>query len=611
MLFAGSGNPAWMASPANKSVPPMSGAAFQARLAQGEVRVLVRLADPSPAMKSATNRAQQASAVSMDFKHRSPRSYDAIPYLAMTIDAADLAAMQSDPRIAGVYEDRPNNIVLTDTTTLIGATQSWAAGYTGAGHSIAILDTGFDTSHPMLQGKVMAEACFSAPQNGSISLCPNGQAQQIGPGAAINCSTQYPGSAGTSCRHGTHVAGIALGSGNVLSGVAPGANLVGVQIFSLVPNCGNGLPCLTAWDSDILKGLDQVYAWRTQYNIAAVNLSLGGGVYSSQFACDVNGQPYKDIFALFNQAGIPVVVAAGNGSKTSALSSPGCVTGAISAGATTKENSIAWFSNSADFLMLLAPGNAVNSAAPGGNFATLSGTSMAAPHIAGAFAVLKQKMPNATVLLLYEALEKTGVPIVDTRAGANNRVKRRIELMPALNALDAPFTSDAFEPDDTPAQAQPITPTLAQTRRFGLPGDQDWLMFQAQANGIYRIETLGLTEETDTILTLYEQASDAAPVATNDDVVQGIDRRSILTYTAMTDVLIYVQVSDWDAAAFLNTRYDVLVTQVGMATPAPVITPDPTTTPSPTATSSPTVTPTPTPARPKLNVYLPIIKRAQ
>jgi subtilisin family serine protease len=605
VALALSGSPAWMAPPANKIAPPKNSSQLARMAAQGEVRVLVHLADPSPALQPGANRAQQASAVAQDFKHRSPRSFEAIPYLAMTVDAADLAAMQNDPRIAGVYEDRQNEIALTDTTALIGATQAWAGGHTGAGQSVAILDTGFDTAHPMLAGKTVAEACFSSPQHGSISLCPNGQSQQIGPGAAINCNTQLAGSAGSSCKHGTHVAGIAIGSSAVLSGVAPGASLVGVQVFSLVNNCSGGLPCLTAWDSDILKGLDQVYAWRAQFNIAAVNLSLGGGSFSSQPACDASGQPYKDMFARFNQAGIPVVVAAGNGSKTGALSMPGCVTGALSAGATTQSDAIAWFSNSADFLMLLAPGNSVYSAAPGGSYNTLSGTSMAAPHIAGAIAVLKQKMPDTTVMQLYEALETTGMPVADTRAGAGNRVKKRIALLDALNALDAPFSGDAFEPDDTPAQAQPITPTLAQTRRFAMPGDQDWLTLLAQANHIYRIETFGLTAQTDTVLALYDDASDAVPAATHDDVAQGIDRRSVLTFTALADGPIFVQVSDWDAAAFLNTQYDVLVTQVGVATPAPTSLPPATETPAP----SPTATPTPTPARPKLNLYLPFIKR--
>jgi subtilisin family serine protease len=583
-------------------------------LARGEVRVLVRL-NTTPSQSKTPSVARAADEVTRAYAHRSPRSFDAIPYLSMTIDGADLAMMQNDPRIAGVYEDRQNEVSLDQSTMLIGATQSWAAGYTGAGQSVAILDTGFDTTHPMLQGKAVAEACFSStlPAFNSVSLCPNGQNVQIGPGAAINCNPFSGGSMGAACQHGTHVAGIAIGSSAVLSGVASGANLVGVQVFSKITAGCSSSPCVTAWDSDILAGLNQVYKWRSQYNIAAVNLSLGGGVYSSQFACDVNGQAYRDIFALFNRAGIPVVVASGNGGSTSALSMPACITGAISAGATTKDDAIPWFSNSADFLLLLAPGNAIKSAVPSGGIGSMSGTSMAAPHIAGAFAVLKSKLPNAGVLQVYEALESTGVPIVDTRAGAGNRMKKRIALMNALNALDTASWGDANEPDDSPALARPITTSLTQTLRFGVPDDRDWLVLQAQANHIYRIETLNISAATDTILEVYDNVPGAMPAALNDDADPGIDRRSILTYTTTTDGPIFLQVRDWNAGAFLNTQYDVLVTQVGIATPAPTVSPSPTTpTPSPTVSPTPevTVTPSPTatlPIKPKFGLYLPVV----
>lgn len=317
---------------------------------------------------------------------------------------------------------------------------------------------------------------------------------------------------------------------------------------------------------------------------------------------------YKDAFALFNKAGIPVVIAAGNNASTNALSIPGCLTGAISAGATTKSDEIASYSNSASFLMLLAPGSAIYSAMPG-SYGTLSGTSMAAPHIAGAMAVLKSKMPGASVLQLFEALESTGVPIMDMRAGAGSRVKKRVALMDALIALDLPPSGNANEPDDTPALAQAITATLSQTLRFGEPDDRDWLMLQAQAGGIYRIETLNLTPATDTILEVYSSPANAVPAAMNDDVDPGIDRRSIITYTASVDGPLYLQVHDWDAAAFLNTQYDVLVTLVDIATPAPTDTPATTSTPAPSVTPEPQVTATPQPKPMAFNLFMPLVQQ--
>ena len=565
--------PAWMAELPAKTPPLPINAALFSRAAGGDVRVLVRV-NAGDSTRMTASASSLMNDVTFSYSQHSPRRFDAIPYLAMTIDAAGLAQLQNDPRIAGVYEDRPNEAILTDTTALIGATQSWAAGYTGAGQSIAILDTGFDTTHPMLQGKAVAEACFSSTvaSSNTTSLCPNGQDQQIGAGAAINCSTAGGGNLGAGCMHGTHVAGIALGSSAVLSGVAPGASLVGVQVFSKLNNCVYGLPCLTAYDSDILQGLDQVYAWRNQHNIAAVNLSLGGGVYTTQATCDANGKPYKDMIALFNKAGIPVIFAAGNNGNPNAISMPACVTGAISAGATTKDDVVASYSNSAEFLSLLAPGSGIYSSIPG-SYSAFSGTSMAAPHIAGAIAVLKSKLPSAGVMQLFEALESTGVPVIDTRAA--NRVKKRIALVGALNALSAPWAGNANEPDDTPALAQGITTAMTPTLRFGEPGDNDWLVMQAQAGRIYRIETRNLSDATDTILNAYAGTAASTLIATSDDVDPGIDRRSLITITATADGPLYLQIYDWDVDAFLNTRYDVLVTQVGIATPAPTTTPAP------------------------------------
>lgn len=613
IVLLSAGVPTHASPPAKTIPPPKTSMRVLDSAAQGDVRVLVRVNEAATKGMSASAM-RTTDAVAGDFARRSPHTYKHIPFLAMTIDESELVRLQNDPRIVSIEEDRPNTLLLTDTVPLIGAPQAWAGGYTGAGQSIAILDTGFDTSHPMLQGKVAAEACFSSSQNGSSTLCPNGQNQMIGLGAAINCNPQ---TITASCIHGTHVAGIALGSSDVLSGVAPGANLVAIQVFSK-GTCG-GSPCLLAQDSDILKALDQTYAWRTQYNIAAVSMSLGGGVYSSQPACDNNGAAYKAMFALLNQAGIPVVIAAGNNGYANAISIPGCLTGAVSAGATTKQDAVAWYSNSADFLSLFAPGSNVYSSVPG-SYVSLSGTSMSTPHIAGAIAVLKSKLPNASVMQLIETLQNTGVPITDTRAGAGNRVKPRIALLAALNALDANWKSDAFEPDDTPAQAQTLALSVSQTHRFGAPDDRDWLVLQAQAGRIYRLETLNLSAATDTMIALYAGASLTHPIASNDDAVNGIDVRSVLTYTAMSDGPLYVQVQDWDAAAFLNTRYDVQVTDVGMSVAPPTSTsiapstamPTSTSTPTPSATPLTTATPQLTatpPAKWKLTVFLPLLNK--
>src|SRR6185369_9493280 len=87
------------------------------------------------------------------------------------------------------------------------------------------------------------------------------------------------------------------------------------------------------------------------------------------------------------------------------------------------------------FLNLLAPGRWINSSVPGGGFQILQGTSMATPHVAGAWAVLKSKAPSATVDQVLQALTSTGLPVTDSRNGIT---KPRIRVDAALNAIGSP-----------------------------------------------------------------------------------------------------------------------------------------------------------------------------
>src|SRR5439155_376032 len=116
------------------------------------------------------------------------------------------------------------------------------------------------------------------------------------------------------------------------------------------------------------------------------------------------------------------------------LSAPACVSTAVSVGATTKDDQVADFSNVAPFLSLFAPGVSIISSFAGGGFAIASGTSMAAPHVAGTWAVLKQAKPTANVDEILQALTGTGVMIEDTLAGTGT-TRPRIQVDLALSAL--------------------------------------------------------------------------------------------------------------------------------------------------------------------------------
>jgi subtilisin family serine protease len=306
------------------------------------------------------------------------------------------------------------------STPLVEATEAKTVNRTGSGKVVAILDTGVDKTHPFLAGKVVSEACFSGNSN-----CPNGLTSQIGAGAGVPCTYAVSG-----CRHGTHVAGIAAGRRYAampapqFDGIAPGANLIAIQVFSRFTgaNCGSGEdPCALSYTSDQIKGLDRVFALRFSFSIASVNMSLGGG--SSAVNCDADSR--KPSIDNLRSAGIATAIASGNNGFTNAVSFPACISTAITVGSTTTSDVVSSFSNSSPLVELLAPGSNINSSVPGGGFAVFSGTSMATPGVAGAWAVLKQVSPAASVATVLSALQASGKPIT----GPLGVIKPRIRVL--------------------------------------------------------------------------------------------------------------------------------------------------------------------------------------
>jgi subtilisin family serine protease len=356
--------------------------------------------------------------------HRTIREFATIPFVALEVAPDAIAALAASPNVVGVEEDRLLSPLLSDSVPLIGADQAWAAGYDGTGMVVAILDFGVEKTHPFLAGKVVEEACFSATGN-----CPNSLTTQIGPGAGVPCTYA------ARCGHGTGVAGVAAGSGVSFSGVAKGAQLMAVQVGSRVtgPACaGQGEdPCVLGSALDIIAGMEQVFLVRTLHNVAAVNLSLGTNDYP--LPCDSAAPAMKAVIDNLRSVGIATVVASGNNGFTDRLLWPACISTGISVGSTTMTDAVSSFSNSASSLSLLAPGEYMTTSAPGGGFIVdVWGTSLAAPHVAGAWAILKQKNPGATVDEILNALTSTGIPILDARNGIT---KPRIRVDLALQAI--------------------------------------------------------------------------------------------------------------------------------------------------------------------------------
>ena len=350
-------------------------------------------------------------------------------FIAMTVDATALGQLLADPDVTSISEDGVIFPLLVDTASLTRANNAWAEGFRGAGQTIAVIDSGLDSTHPFFAGKVVAEACFSNPDAGATTLCPNGQPEQIGSGAGINCSDFNIG-----CWHGTHVAGIAAGNYGYLSassgGMAHGARVMPIQVFQ--KDCSTGTCQLVSTYSDIMLSLEYVYSQRNAYTIAAANLSLGGLNFSA--VCDTEAPGVTSVIQSLRAANIATVVAAGNAAMPNAISFPGCISEAISVGSTTKQNAISSFSNSASFLTLLAPGSSITSSVPGGGYGYTSGTSMSAPHVAGAWATLKSAKPTATISEVLTALTSGGMPITDPR---NGTTKSLIQIGDASTQLGA------------------------------------------------------------------------------------------------------------------------------------------------------------------------------
>jgi len=379
--------------------------------------------------------------------------FETIPYMALKVDAAGLLALKLDPNVTSIAEDQLRYINTSTANVTVNAPAAWAVGYNGAGYAVAILDTGVDFTHLSLTDKRLAEACFSNYWSDDLSACPNGQQTQYGVGAAM------PPSGCSQCSHGTHVAGIAAGNGEgngspheSFRGVAPNADLIAVNVFTLATNGS----LLGSYDSDQIRGMEYIYSLRTTYNIAAVNLSLGGGQYFSEGEC--NNADYMGYYrAAVNNlvaAKIAVVAASGNEAGPNSpdnqfyysMGAPACLTNVVSVGAVNNSNVVASFSNSASFLDLLAPGVSIRSTLPGNAFGYASGTSMATPYVSGTWAIMRQAYPNDSVDAILNRLKTYGFLVTDNRNGIQTR---RIDVRASLPASgEISFASTTSNPSE-------------------------------------------------------------------------------------------------------------------------------------------------------------------
>ena len=386
----------------------------------GSARVLVMMAPPKLGEPSSFSYSEPAGFVDdlLGDRGRNVQRIVDLPVVVVETDRRGIADLVDDPHVAYVVADEPAPPLLETSSRTLRVDEVHSTDVFGHDYSVAVLDTGVDYDHPFFGGKLRAEGCFSTATSAVYSvssLCSNGLNVYSGEGAGRNCD--LPG-----CEHGTHVAGIAVGArvsvdGDAISGVAPGAGLISIQIFTEFDDiriCGaDRVPCIRSFPSDQLSALRHVRTLSAPHKIASVNMSLGRGYHNA--ACDSN--PLTDEIVKLRESGIPTVVASGNDGYYNAVNSPACISAAMTVGASFKETVSLDFnySNTSAIVDFLAPGTGITSAIPGGRYGRNTGTSMATAHVAGLFALFRSRVPSASADEIESAVRATAQRTTDPR----------------------------------------------------------------------------------------------------------------------------------------------------------------------------------------------------
>ena len=449
----------------------------------GKVKVIVELNidyDPNLSKEKKVNQRANIKAAQNSLMNTlssdgisSFRNFKETPQIAMTVDTNSLDQLFSSGLVKTIQEDKIHTsqleLSITDREFAIKADNFFGLGLVGSGQTVAILDTGVDKTHNFFKlggsvNRIVSEACFTGTptidQASAYAPCSVDPLlnELVGPDSGLPCIIA------AGCDHGTHVAGIAAGkntaAGDPTSGVAKGADIIAIQIFTIFEGtkkshvCPGGNPafpvyCALAFTSDIMSGLQHVLQLHNGEfgftgDISSVNLSLGGSPFGE--VCDmVNdgfgnlvAHPVKASIDALRTAGIATIISAGNDEGNNVITTPACISSAISVSSIDDFGDFPDYANQASFLDFLAPGgnflstgdSAINSSILGNNFGLKIGTSMAAPHVTGAWALLRAANVTASIDDIFSALSDSGTLL--TLRNTANGAKPLIQLDQAL-----------------------------------------------------------------------------------------------------------------------------------------------------------------------------------
>ncbi|WP_369274195.1 S8 family serine peptidase [Streptomyces sp. R11] len=357
---------------------------------------------------------------------------DPIDGVALEADkkkAADFWADVTGPRsraagdLKKLWLDAKVRATLDRSTRQVHAPEAWAAGYDGKGTKVAVLDTGADAEHPDLKGRVTASKNFTDSPD----------------------ADDHDG-------HGTHttstVGGTGAASDGRKKGVAPGADLLHGKVLN---DYGQGE---TSW---IIAGMQ----WAVDQGADVVSMSLGNPARTD--CTDPMAQATEEL-ARSSEDTLFVIAAGNTGPGNNTVSSPGCAPSVLTVGAVDRDDSTASFSSRGPVYgshtlkpEIAAPGVGISAAQAGGRgvyaYQSMSGTSMATPHVAGAAAIVRQRHPDWSARQIKAALVSsadTDIP-GDARATGGGRLDVRAAIgqqvlgAPALQAGTFNWPQDASD----------------------------------------------------------------------------------------------------------------------------------------------------------------------